>query len=87
MSLPGYMTSFAEQARKSSENPGSPPNAISGTQIDGNFRACLPVQGTGTNQPYKVKADKNGWMLEGGVVFDVCENGQPVQYRLFGQRV
>jgi hypothetical protein len=45
------------------------------------------VQGTGSNQPYKVKADGNGWLLEGMAVFDVCENGQPRQFRFFAQRV
>jgi hypothetical protein len=81
------MTSFAKQAKQSSDAPGAPPNAISGTQLDGNFCACLPVQGTGSNQPYKVKADGNGWLLEGMAVFDVCENGQPRQFRFFAQRV
>lgn len=87
MNLPGYMHSFAEDARKTSGEPGRPPNAISGGSLDKNFRACLPVESTGNNEPYKVVADESGWRLEANLIFDVCENGQPRRYRFFAQRI
>jgi hypothetical protein len=87
MNLPGYMHKFSEDARKSSREPGEPPNAISAGALDKNFRACLPVESTGTNDPYKVVADADGWKLEGMLIFDVCENGQPRRYRFFAQKI
>jgi hypothetical protein len=85
--LPGYMHSFASDARKASNNPSQPPNAISGGALDKNFRSCLPLESTGSNEPYKVIADENGWRLDGTMVFDVCENGQPRKYRFFAQKI
>lgn len=87
MNLPGYLHSFSEDARRGGGDPGRPPHAISAGALDKNFRACLPVDGTGTNEPYRVVADGNGWRLEGTFVFDVCENGQPRRYRFFAQRL
>jgi hypothetical protein len=84
--LPTYLHSFAEDAKKESEKPGTAPNAISGSALDGNFAACLPIKTTGNNPPYTVKADKDGWRLEPTMLFDICENGVPVQYRFFAQR-
>jgi hypothetical protein len=85
--LPHYIHKFAEDARKTSRDPSQPPNAISTGALDKNFRACLPVESTGNNEPYKVIADDAGWRLEGALVFDVCENGQPRRYRFFAQKV
>jgi len=87
MNLPGYMHKFSEDAKKTSNKPGAPPNAISAGALDKNFRACLPVESTGTNEPYRVVADGDGWKLEGTYVFAVCENGQPRRYRFFAQRL
>lgn len=87
MNLPGYMHSFAEDARKTSSEPGRAPNAISAGSLDKNFRACLPLDSTGNNEPYKVVADESGWKLQGTFIFDVCENGQPRRYRFFAQRI
>lgn len=87
MNLPGYMHKFSEDARKTSRQPGSPPNAISAGALDKNFRACLPLESTGDNMPYTVVADGDGWKLEGALVFDVCENGQPRRYRFFAQKI
>lgn len=81
------MHKFSEDARKTSTSPGSAPNAISAGALDKNFRACLPLESTGNNMPYIVVADDSGWTLEGALVFDVCENGQPRRYRFFAQRV
>ena len=87
MDLPSYMHSFLRDAQKQSENPNQPPNAISGTALDGNFAACLPLKLDGNNTPYKVKADSQGWLLQPTVVFDVCENGKARKYKFFAERV
>lgn len=85
--IPEYMHSFSRDAQKSSRDPTQPPNVIRASKLDGNFRACLPMKLDGRAHPYKVIANEHGWRLEGGALFDVCENGKPVQYRLFGIRV
>jgi hypothetical protein len=87
MSLPDYMHSFEEDAKKSSDNPNSPPNSISGGSLDKNFVACLPKKQDGSNAAYKIKADKSGWILQPTVIFEVCENGQPRKYKFFAEKV
>ena len=85
--LPGYMHSFEEDAGKNSENPNEAPNCISGTDLDKNFVACLPKEEDGTNQPYKVEKDEDGWKLKGQLVLDICENGVPRRIRVLGQKI
>jgi hypothetical protein len=87
MPSPDYLHKFSEDARKTSTDPRQPPNAISAGALDKNFRACLPLETTGNNDPYKIMADENGWRLDGAVVFDVCENGTPRQFLFFARRV
>ena len=84
--MPSYMHSFEKDARKQSANPHSPPNAISGTALDNNFAACLPKKQDGNNAAYKIKADKDGWILQPTVIFDVCENGRPRKYKFFAEK-
>lgn len=81
-----HLHKFVEDARKTSEDPNSPPNSISARALDDNFAACLPLSAAGNNSPYKVNAQKGGWRLEPTVEFDVCENGAPVKYRFMAQR-
>jgi hypothetical protein len=81
------MHSFEEDSKKTSRDPKQAPNSISGKAMDKNFRACLPTETTGNNQPYKVKADNGGWQLEPTLEFDICENGQPRRYRFMAQRI
>jgi hypothetical protein len=78
---------FADDARKASERPNDPPNAISAKALDGNFKACSPIAMTGQNQPYKVMDSKDGWRLDPLVDFLVCENGQPKRYRFMAQAI
>ena len=87
MNLPGYLHSFEADARKSSDSPNQPPNAISGRALDGNFLACLPLKQDGSNAAYKIKASKSGWLLQPTMIFDVCENGQPRKYKFFAEKV
>lgn len=81
------MHRFGDDAKKSSSDPNQPPNVIRAGKLDGNFKACLPMPQDGPNPAYKIIANEHGWRLEGGTVFDVCENGKLVQYRLFGNRI
>jgi hypothetical protein len=85
--LPKFMHLFADDARRSSRNPLEPPNVISAKALDKNFRACLPVDRTGSNAPYKIIADEQGWKIEPVLILDVCENGQPRKIAVFGQRL
>jgi hypothetical protein len=78
---------FADDARKSSDKPLAPPNAISAKALDGNFTACSPLKATGPNRPYIVRQTKDGWELDPTVDFLICENGQPRRYRFFAQKV
>jgi hypothetical protein len=85
--LPDYMHKFREDARRSSRDPNQPPNVLRADKLDTNFKACLPVEETGSNAPYKVLADEHGWRLEPALLFDVCENGKLMRYRFMAQRV
>ena len=85
--LPEYMHSFEEDAGKESTNPNEAPNCLSGSDLDKNFVACLPIEDDGPNAPYKVKADSDGWKLEPQLVVDICENGVPRKLRIFGVKV
>ncbi len=81
------MHSFEDDAGKDSKDPNEAPNCISGTSLDKNFIACLPIQDDGPNAPYKVEADEDGWKLKGQLILDICENGKPRKIRVFGQKI
>lgn len=85
--LPQYMHRFADDARAKSRDPLKPPNVISGEAMDKNYRACLPVIPEGTNPPYRVKADADGWRLEPTLTIQVCQDGRPAAFRIFGERI
>jgi hypothetical protein len=77
------------------QDKSGPPYKISAGKLDQNFQACSPIPQDGDSDII-VTQTKDGWKLElkqdlldqgsglpAGVVFkqfDVCENGQPVQY-------
>jgi hypothetical protein len=76
---------FSEQL--SGSDTKKPPFALRASDLDANFKMCLPRVLDGNNQPYRVDwGGGEGWMLRGGVLFDVCENGKPVKYRVFAQK-
>jgi hypothetical protein len=84
----------------SSELSGSDRNKapfkISAGKLDGNFKMCSPITQTGETY-IKIEQSADGWKLrfahdkfvkvDQAKIFDVCENGQPVQYVLYGKRV
>jgi len=78
---------FVDDAKKTSTDPGQPPNVISAKALDGNFAMCAPMPTTGPNQPYTVIQEESGWKLEPTLEFMVCENGEPRRYRFFAQKV
>jgi len=78
---------FTQDAKQASTDPAQPPNSISAKALDGNFMACSPMLPSGTNQPYKVLQEKEGWRLEPTIDFLICENGRPRRYRFFAMRV
>jgi hypothetical protein len=42
----------------------------------------------GNNAPYTIdRPSDGGWKLRGAKIFDVCENGKPVKYRVFAERL
>lgn len=65
-----------------------PPFAIRASDLDDNFGLCYPRPVDGNNQAYRVEygGKKEGWVLSGGQVFDVCENGKPAKYRFFAKK-
>lgn len=81
-----HLHKFSEDAKKSSDQPNEPPNAISARALDDNFASCLPMDIAGNNSPYRVIAQSGGWRLEPAVEFDVCENGVAVKYRFMAAR-
>jgi hypothetical protein len=56
--------------------------------LDANFSLCYPLPIDGDNAPYVIERPSNeGFRLKGNSIFDVCENGKPVKYYMFGERV
>jgi hypothetical protein len=64
-----------------------PPYALRAGDLDKNFELCYPVPLDGGGSPYTIeRPGGGGWYLRGTKIFDVCENGQPVRYRVFAAR-
>jgi hypothetical protein len=65
---------------------GDPPRTVSAPKLDENFARCMPAQ-RGLLADLQLNFTHEGWYLESdGLLFDVCENGTPVKYRLLGKR-
>lgn len=65
-----------------------PPYTIKASDLDGNFELCHPLPVDGNNAGYTIdRSVEGGYRLRGQRVFDVCENGIPVQYRFFAERL
>jgi hypothetical protein len=65
----------------------SPPFVIRARDLDQNFALCYPLPQDGNSAPYiVVRSSNEGWRLEGAKIFDVCENGKPVRYRVFASK-
>lgn len=77
---------FSEQL--SGTDTKAPPFVIRASQLDKNFGLCYPIDLDGDNHPYKVvRTSDQGYRLRGNKVFDVCENGKPVKYMFFAERL
>jgi hypothetical protein len=65
-----------------------PPFVIRARDLDSNFSMCFPMPIDGRNAPYVIeRSADNYWRLRGGKEFDVCENGKPVKYKVFAERM
>jgi hypothetical protein len=66
----------------------APPYVIRASNLDKNFSLCYPISIEGNNAPYSViRAGEEGYTFKGNRVFDVCENGKPVKYLFFAERL
>lgn len=66
----------------------NPPFVIRASSLDKNFALCYPLPLDGDNHPYKViRNSPDGYRLRGTKTFDVCENGKPVKYLFFAEKV
>jgi hypothetical protein len=66
----------------------SPPYTLRARDLDKNFGLCYPIPVEGNNAAYQiVRTGDEGYTLKGGKAFDVCENGKPVKYLFFAERV
>ena len=79
----------SDLAKKPAAGVNAPPIGIRAEDLDGNFRQVTLIDGEGSPPPYRVKYTKDGTIItditslpEGAEYkeFDICENGQPVQY-------
>lgn len=55
--------------------------------LDHNFSFVYLKPTDGNNSPYRVRRDNGGYQIEANPVFDFCDNGSPVRYRIFASRV
>lgn len=80
------LVKFKEQL--SGEDEKSPPYALRASDLDKNFALLQLKKPDGNNSPYEIlRPSSEGFTLQGARIFDVCENGQPVKYRVFASRV
>lgn len=76
------------KSQLSGDDEKKPPYTIRAKDLDDNFAKCFPQTLDGNNHPYRVvRSASDNWRLEGTKVFDVCENGRPVRYRLFAEKL
>jgi hypothetical protein len=78
---------------KNRPGPGSnaPPRSIRAEDLDENYKKVTVVRPStipvGLQPDYEMRYKKDGSeVILRGAIFDVCENGVPVKYRLLGQR-
>jgi len=65
-----------------------PPYTIKAGDLDKNFELCHPLPVDGNNAGYTIdRSVAGGYRLRGQRIFDVCENGLPVKYRFFAERL
>ena len=65
-----------------------PPYVIKAGDLDKNFELCYPLPVDGNNAGYTIdRSADGGYKLHGQRIFDVCENGKAVKYRLFAERL
>lgn len=76
-------------ANKPGNGSSAPPRTIRAKDLDGNFRRLTLIEPEGSPKSYTVQYTADGVRLTGisgmpeGATFkqfDVCENGQPMQY-------
>lgn len=66
---------------------GDQPFAFSANDLDHNFSFVYLKPTDGNNLPYRVRRDDSGYQIEPSTVFDFCQNGKPVRYKMFASRV
>ena len=68
------------------KNLNQPPYAIKAGDLDKNFELCHPLPVDGNNAAYTIdRSVDGGFRLRGQRIFNVCENGRPVQYLFFAE--
>jgi hypothetical protein len=79
--------SFEDQAKSGGEDFTAPPYRIRGSDLDDNFKFLRARKMDGNSPPYKIDQSKDGWKLIPQIKFDVCENGNPVQYMFVAEKI
>jgi hypothetical protein len=63
------------------------PFGLKAGDLDHNFSFVCLKPTDGNNSPYRVRRDTGGYQIEANPVFDFCEKGKIVRYRMFASRV
>ncbi len=59
------------------------PRRVSAGKLDRNFAKCYPAKRGLLERLGPVNESESGWFIDREmVIFDVCENGNPVQYAI-----
>jgi hypothetical protein len=66
---------------------GDQPFGFRADDFDHNFSFVYLKPTDGNNLPYRVRRDNSGYQIEPSTVFDFCENGKSVRYKMFASRV
>lgn len=77
-------------ANRPTKGSNAPPVSIRAKDLDGNYKKVTvirPTNNVASLPDYEPRYKKDGTELRFAAAdFDVCENGQPVKYRLLGQK-
>jgi hypothetical protein len=80
------LVKFEEIAQQRGSDYTKPPYRVPAKALDKNFKSLTPAEYEGDARPYSIDFNEDGWQIVPEVLFDVCENGKPRQYKFLCQK-
>lgn len=88
MALPDLHLFVEDLKKKPGRGDYGPPRTIRAADLDENYKKVTLLESNEQPKAYTVEYTKEGTRITLGTQeFDVCENGQPVKYRMVATKV